>query len=327
MIDVDHPRGRVRLELLGDDRVDRQHDAALGRLRLPPGSCAPCRPCPSRTSDLPMALPCANRKVLAMPPPMIRTSTFLIRLPSSSSLVETFAPPTIAATGRSGLPSAMRQRLELRLHGAARKGRQLVRDALGRGVGAMGGREGVVDVEVAELGEPFDDRRIVLFLALVEAGVLEQQDVAVLELGDRGLGDCARCSRRRSRPGGSMTLGDGRGDGPQRIGLVRAALGTAEVREQDHLAALVGDLGDGRGDALDARRVGDLAVLGGNVEVDAQEHALAGDVGVVERAEWFGHDRSPSNSSSLGSFRPSSAAGAELRRRVTLRNLRRRAVA
>ena len=40
-----------------------------------------------------------------------------------------------------------------------------------------------------------------------------------------------------------------------------AALGPAEMREQDHLAALVGDLGDGRRDALEPRGVGDAAVL------------------------------------------------------------------
>ena len=36
--------------------------------------------------------------------------------------------------------------------------------------------------------------------------------------------------------------------------------------------------------------VGDAAVLGRDVEVDAQEHALAGDVGVIEGAERLGHE-------------------------------------
>src|SRR5208337_3189040 len=59
--------------------------------------------------------------------------------------------------------------------------------------------------------------------------------------------------------------------------------------EHDDLAALVGDFGDRRSDALDARRVGHAAVLSGNIEVDSQEDALAGDIDVVERAEWFAH--------------------------------------
>ncbi len=41
-----------------------------------------------------------------MPPPMMIASTRPIRLPSSSSLVETLAPPTTATTGRSGALSA-----------------------------------------------------------------------------------------------------------------------------------------------------------------------------------------------------------------------------
>ena len=57
-------------------------------------------------SDLPTPTPRAYRKVFAMPPPIISTSTRPTRLPSTSSLVETLAPPTIAATGRRGLPSA-----------------------------------------------------------------------------------------------------------------------------------------------------------------------------------------------------------------------------
>ena len=64
-----------------------------------------------------------------------------------------------------------------------------------------------------------------------------------------------------------------------------AAFRPAVVRKQDHLAAAVGDLGDGRGIALDARDVGHFAVVHRNVEVDADEDAFALDVGVVEVAE------------------------------------------
>ena len=55
--------------------------------------------------------------------------------------------------------------------------------------------------------------------------------------------------------------------------------------QQDHLPALVGDLVDGRQDALDAGRIGDPAVLHRHVEIDAHEDALSLDVGLVEGAE------------------------------------------
>src|SRR4051812_11630373 len=61
------------------------------------------------------------------------------------------------------------------------------------------------------------------------------------------------------------------------------------MRQQDHLAALAGDLADRRSDALEPRGVGDAAVLHGHVEVDAQQHALALHVDVIEGAELFGH--------------------------------------
>ena len=85
-------------------------------------------------------------------------------------------------------------------------------------------------------------------------------------------------------------VGDRRSDGPQRIGFVRPALGTAEMGKENDLAALAGDFLDGRRDAFDAGRIRHTAVFGRNVEVDAQENALAGDFGVVERAEWCGHE-------------------------------------
>jgi hypothetical protein len=61
------------------------------------------------------------------------------------------------------------------------------------------------------------------------------------------------------------------------------------MREQDHLAALVGDFLDGLRHALDARDVGDPAVLHRHVEIDAHEHALAGKIGGIEGSEVCSH--------------------------------------
>ena len=67
-------------------------------------------------------------------------------------LVETLAPPMMAITGLSARP-ALRQRVEFGLHGAAGIGGQLVAKTFGRGMGAVRRGKGVVDIEVAELGE------------------------------------------------------------------------------------------------------------------------------------------------------------------------------
>ena len=123
----------------------------------------------------------------------------------------------------------------------------------------MGGGEGVVDIDVAELGELGDEGRIVLLLALVEAGVLQQQHVAVLHRRDRFGGGLADAVGGEG-DGPTQMLGDRRGDRAQRIGLVRAALGAAEMGHQDDFAALVGDLADRRQHAFDAGGVGDLAL-------------------------------------------------------------------
>src|SRR5262249_20945138 len=65
----------------------------------------------------------------------------------------------------------------------------------------------------------------------------------------------------------------------------------AEVRQQDDLAALVGDFLDGRRDPLNPSRVCDFAVVHRHVEVDAQQHAFALNVSLIERKK-SGHVRS-----------------------------------
>ena len=57
------------------------------------------------------------------------------------------------------------------------------------------------------------------------------------------------------------------------------------MRQQDHFRALAGNLPDRRQDAVDARRVGDAAIFHRDVEVDAQQHALAGEIGLIEGLE------------------------------------------
>ena len=88
----------------------------------------------------------------------------------------------------------------------------------------MGGGKGVVDIEIAEPGEFVDESRIVLFLALVKAGVLQQQDVAVLHRGMliAALGGDLADAIGREGDGLLEMLGERGGDRPQRIGYHRA---------------------------------------------------------------------------------------------------------
>ncbi len=176
------------------------------------------------------------------------------------------------------------QRLQLLLHGAAGVGGEVVGEPGGGGVGAMGGGERVVHPHVAELGELGGEEGIVLLLALVEARVLQNQDVAILHRRDRLFGggtDAVIGEGDRL----AQHLADGGDHLLQRILRVGSVLRAAEVGEQDRLAAGVDDVEDRRGRRADARVVGDLAVSHRDVEVDADENALALHVDVVEGAE------------------------------------------
>ncbi len=130
-----------------------------------------------------------------------------------------------------------------------------------------------------------DECGIVLLLARIKAGVLQAEDVALVHGGDRALGHLADAVvDELHRP--LEHMGDLGGDRLERELRVAFALGPAEMREQDHLAVGIGDLGDGVGGALDAGGVGDDAVFDRYVEVDAHQHAQALHVDMVEGAEF-----------------------------------------
>ena len=173
--------------------------------------------------------------------------------------------------------------LQFGLQRASGIGRQNVPQTLGRGMRAMRGRERVVDPDVAELGERRDEGWIVFFLARIEARVLQADDVALLHRRHRALSGLADAVVDEfHRP--LEDMGDLSGHRLERL-LRVAPLRAAEMREQDHLGALVGDLGDRVRHALDAGGVGDHAVLHRHVEIDAHQHAFALHVDVVEGAE------------------------------------------
>ena len=180
-------------------------------------------------------------------------------------------------------------------------GADVLGDDGGGGVGAVGGAERVVAVDVAVgselLGEDFllflelGLLRLELFVALafllfelalfflVEAGVLKHHDVA----GLHGLHDVVGVGAvGREGDGLAEHLGEVFGDGLQaEVGLVALFGGTAEVAHEDQAAALFEDVLDGGQGALDAGVVFDDAFLDGHVEVDAHDDAFAFEIDVA----------------------------------------------
>ena len=158
-----------------------------------------------------------------------------------------------------------------------------VGDAFGGGVGAVGAAEGVVDVDVAETGEFFGEGGVVGLFFGVEAEVFEQEGLAGFEVGGHLAGD------------GADAVG-GEGDvlvvaedvveeaakvideGAEAHGVDGFALGAAEVRAEDDLGLVAEGVLDGGEGLADAGVVGDDAVLEGDVEVDADEDALVGEI-------------------------------------------------
>jgi hypothetical protein len=152
---------------------------------------------------------------------------------------------------------------------------------------AVRGREGVIDVDVAESREARREVGVVLLLARMEARVLDKDhgvrrlrvdEGAVGVLGEDDLAAKRFLQRRLHDPQAHL-----------RIGL---ALGSPEVCEQHRRAALRKDVRNRRHDPLDARGVRHAAPFNGDVHVHARQHPLAVQVHVVERLP--GHAGLPS---------------------------------
>jgi hypothetical protein len=115
---------------------------------------------------------------------------------------------------------------------------------------AVGDRECVVDPDVCKARKLGDEAGVVLLFAGMKAGVLQAEHVAGLHGVDGALGGLADAVvREGDRP--ADDAGRGGRDTLERV-LGIAALGAAEMGEQDHPPALVGDLVDGPGRRRDA---------------------------------------------------------------------------
>ena len=179
---------------------------------------------------------------------------------------------------------------ELLLHQEPRHRRpEMPRDAFRRRVGAVGGGEGVVHVDVAEPRERLGERGVVGLLALVEPEVLEEQELRPSA--------ARRPGARRPRPTQSGARGTGlpeerreaardRGQRELRLG---AAFRPAEMRGEHHRPHPARPrVAEGRERRADPRVLAHLAVAPErDVEVDPHEHPAVAEVEILDRA--LGH--------------------------------------
>ena len=200
------------------------------------------------------------------------------------NLVGDLGSPDDGDEGLVGFGEGLAEVGEFLLHEQAGGGHfDEVSDAFGGGVGAVGAAEGVVDVDVAERGEFFGEGRIVGLFFGVEAEVLEQEGLAGFEVGGHLAGDDADAV---GREGYVLIVAEDvveqaakmSDEGTEAHGLDGLALGPAEVRAEDDLGLVAESVLDGGERLADAGVVGDDAVLEGDVEVDADEDALVGQI-------------------------------------------------
>ena len=156
-----------------------------------------------------------------------------------------------------------------------RRLREVAGHPLGGGMRPMGAGEGVGHVDVGQRRQLPGEFGVVPFLLGMEAQVLQKRDVA----RPHGGGDARRLGADAVAGEGDRTLArTGQRFGHRLQGELGShlALGPAEMGHHDDPRPLVGQFDEGGDRALDARGVGDLAVLHGYIEVGAHQHPFAG---------------------------------------------------
>ena len=170
---------------------------------------------------------------------------------------------------------------DLSLHQQAGHCRQVLCHSRRRRVGAVSRTEGVVHVEVAQRGQLLGEGRVVFRLARMEAHVLQHHDLAILHRLHRGFNrraDAVVEVADRTADQLAQPLRQWSGS----IGLIDLPIWAAEVGEQNDARLPFDEVLNSRNRLADPGIVDDPAVLHRDVEIDADQHALPGDVHVAD---------------------------------------------
>ena len=145
---------------------------------------------------------------------------------------------------------------------------------------AVRGAESIVDIDFSERSKLLGKLGIVLFLFLVEEDVLQKNHVTGLHLGDALL-----------RVGTDDVLGQHNllvqllaqtlGHGSQGVLHVELALGTAQMRAEDDGRIVIQQVLDGGQSRHNTGFIGNLRSVQRDVEVAANQYALAGYVDIL----------------------------------------------
>ena len=178
--------------------------------------------------------------------------------------------------GPHGVGHGAFQVLDFLAHEKAGPGRgEIFGDARDGGVVAVGGPEGVVDVDVGQRGQRLRELVVVLLLAEMEPEVLQQEHVTRLHPVHQHLGLRADAVLREEDFFAQQALEAAR-DRRQTQARVHFPVGAPQVGAQDHPRAFVHRVVDGREGASDAGIVRDMAALiQRHVEVRADDDALS----------------------------------------------------
>jgi hypothetical protein len=149
-------------------------------------------------------------------------------------------------------------------------------------MGAMRRAKGVVDVNIAVLGQLLGEGAVVGFFFGMEAQVLQQNDFAAAQFRDTGIGSSPTQSLVVATGWPSSSCKAAR-TGVRRIASTTFALGAPKCAIKTTVASVIEQVTQGGQSFADARVVCDLSgfFVEGNVVIDAHQATLAAHINVL----------------------------------------------
>jgi hypothetical protein len=268
-------------DLLGHDHVDREHDPDL--VLLGPRQDATCVvDAVGLGKALADRLALREQEGVRHPSAEHEQVDLRQQVVNDLDLVADLGPAKDRGERSLGVLEQLREHRELALHQQPGICRQELGDADGTGMRPMGGPERVVHIQVGVRREGRGESRVVRLLLRVEPQVLEQDDLAgahPLECVFGADAEGIACDRHVA----AQQLGQPLADRAQAKAVGDLAVGSAQVAGEDDLRPGLHERDDGRDRGADPRVILHLAVGERDIEVDAHEDALAGDIRIADR--------------------------------------------
>ncbi len=150
-------------------------------------------------------------------------------------------------------------------------------NSFSRGMCTVGGAESIVDIDITKSGQTLCKFRIVCFLFCIEADILKQQYITLIQSGDLS-GDFTANNILGKHHGFTQKFRKAFGNGGHGEFRVLLSLGSSEMAHHHHRGALLEQIVDRRKSCLDTGIICYHSILQRHIEIYTYQGFLVGEI-------------------------------------------------